>query len=269
MDTNSETQEKKDMVDRRESSWAAPVTHLQVGDVPDGASGINLKDRQLASPIHGFGPMWQRNYKVRLSGVQVSPAEVIRDWKENFANFQPPENHFYPPLTGVKPGEIVFISTTLPIAPGTPGIIPLRSGVMVLYADDEQFTVMTPEGFPINGFNTFMAYEEDGCTVAQVQGLIRSSDPIYEFGFRFMGGEKQEDRVWYYVLERLAERWGVQGQVHFHKVCIDPQIQWKHASNVFQNAAIRTFFYVLATPFRWLAKPFQRRSHEPDNQKAD
>jgi hypothetical protein len=254
----NETSNTISAASRRESAWAPAVTHLQVGEVPAGALGINLKDRQLTSPIQGFGPMWQRNYRVRLSGADVTPAQVVEDWKSNFANFQPPQNHFYPPLTGVKPGEIVFISTNLPIAPGLPGMIPLRSGVMVLYADDEQFAVMTPEGFPIAGINTFMAYEEDGVTVAHIQGLLRSSDPIYEFGFRFMGGEKQEDRIWYYVLERLAERWGVKGQVHFHKVLIDPQPQWKFAGNVFKNAAIRTFFYLLAAPVRWLLRPFRR-----------
>ena len=256
--SKSETQ-NNGLTSGRESSWAAPVSRLQVGAVPTGASHINLQDRQLASPIQGFGPMWQRNYRVRLSGADVSPAEVIEDWKANFAHFQPPQNHFYPPLSGVNPGEIVFISANLPIAPGLPGIIPLKSGVMVLYADQEQFAVMTPEGFPIAGINTFMAYEEDGVTVAHIQGLLRTSDPIYEFGFRFMGGEKQEDQIWYYVLERLAERWGVKGQVHFHKVLIDPQVQWRYARNVFQNAAIRSFFYMLAAPVRWLVRPFRRR----------
>jgi hypothetical protein len=244
---------------RRESAWAAPVTRLTVNEIPTGALGLNLQDHQLAGPIQGFGPMWQRNYRVRLSGASVTPAEVIEDWKANFANYQPPNNHFYPPLTGVKPGEIVFINASLPVAPGLPGMIPLRSGVMVLFADDEQFAVITPEGFPIAGFNTFMAYEEDGATVAHIQGLLRSSDPIYEFGFRFMGGEKQEDRIWYYVLDRLAERWGVKAQVQFHKELIDPRPQWKYSKNVFKNAAIRTFFYLLAFPIRWLLKPFRRK----------
>ncbi len=242
----------------RQGNWAGPVSKLKVGDVPAGAIAFNLDGRQLTGPMQGFGPMWQRTYHVRLSGVKVTPAEVIRDWKENFANFQPPQNHFYPPLTGVKPGEVVFINTTLPIAPGTPGIIPMKSGVLVLYSDDEQFTVMTPEGFPISGWNTFSAYEEEGCTVAQVQALIRTSDPIYELGYRFMGGENEEDKVWFHVLEMLAARWGLKGQVQFRKELIDPRIQWKYAKNIWKNAAIRTFFYVLATPFRWLARLFSR-----------
>jgi hypothetical protein len=198
--------------------------------------------------------MWQRNYRVRLSGVKVSPSEVIKDWKENFAAYQPAHNHFYPPLTGVKPGEVFFIETKLPLAPGLPGMIPMKSGVMILFSDDTMFTVMTPEGFPISGWNTFSAYEEDGTTVAQIQGLLRTSDPIYEFGFRLMGGEAEEDRVWFHVLEKLAERWGVNGQVQFYKVLVDPKIQWKSARNVWKNAAIRSFAYILATPFRWMAR---------------
>jgi hypothetical protein len=151
----------------------------------------------------------------------------------------------------------VFINTTLPLAPGTPGIIPMKSGVMVLYSDEEMFTVMTPEGFPISGWNTFSAYEEDGCTVAQVQGLIRTTDPIYEMGFRWMGGENEEDKVWYHVLTTLAARWGVSGQVQFHKLLVDPKIQWNNGKNIWKNAAIRTFLYVLATPFRWIAGLFK------------
>jgi hypothetical protein len=257
MDSSAEKQEQAK--DKNVKGWAAPRERLKVGEVPSGASEINLEGRQLSSPIQGFGPMWERIYRVRLSGANVSPEQVVADWKENFARFQPSNNHFYPSLTGIQPGEIVYINSTLPLMPGTPGLIPIRSGVMVLFSDDVMFTVMTPQGFPISGFNTFTAYEEDGCTVAEVRGLIRSSDPIYEFGFRFMGGEKQEDKVWFHVLGQLAQRWGVNGQVHFHKVLIDPDMQWKFAGNVFQNAAIRTFFYVAAAPLRMALKPFRRK----------
>jgi hypothetical protein len=240
-------------------NWAAPVSTLKVGDIPDGAATLNINGRQVVGPLQGFGPMWQRTYRVRLSGCKASPEEVVKNWKENFATFQPTQNKFYPPLSGVKPGEVVFINTNLPIAPGTPGVIPMKSGVMVLYSDDEMFTVMTPEGFPISGWNTFSAFEEDGCTVAQVQGLIRTTDPIYEFGFRFMGGEHEEDKTWFAVLTMLAAHWGVKGQVQFHKVLVDPQIQWNHSRNIWKNAALRTFLYILASPFRWFLNLFRRK----------
>jgi hypothetical protein len=46
---------------------------------------------------------------VRLSGVKLTPAEVMQIWKENFPSFQPPENRFYPTMSGLKPGEVVLI----------------------------------------------------------------------------------------------------------------------------------------------------------------
>jgi hypothetical protein len=237
---------------RSETAWARPVSRLKPSDIPAGGIALNLDGHQVIGPLQGFGQMWLRTYRVRLSGVKVTPQQVIADWKANFPLFQPTQNHFYPTLTGILPGEILYINSVLPIGPGLPGIIPMKSGVMVLYADDELFTVMTPEGFPISGWNTFSAFEDDHCVVAQVQGLVRTSDPIYEFGFRYMGGEMEEDRTWFHVLLKLAEHWGVKGQVQFHKELLDPKVQWNHAGNIWKNAAIRTFFYILASPFRWM-----------------
>ncbi len=76
------------------------------------------------------------------------------------------------------------------------------TGVRVIYADDESFTVMTAEGLPEAGWNNFSAYEEDGRTVAQVQSLARANDPIYEIGFRLVGSTEQE-RIWTHVSSPL------------------------------------------------------------------
>ena len=42
---------------------------LRVGDVPDGATNINVDGRRLTSPIQGFGKMWQKTYTVAVAGV--------------------------------------------------------------------------------------------------------------------------------------------------------------------------------------------------------
>ncbi len=250
-----ENSDKPTTAESRDAAfWAQPISKLKVSDVPSGALNLNMDGRHVASPLQGFGRMWVRTYRVRLNGIQVTPEEVVRDWKENFARFQPPENHFYPSLSGVKPGEIIFIDTKLPVLPGTPGILPVAVGVMVMYADDESFTVMTPEGHPVAGWNTFGAYDDKGTTVAQIQALIRASDPIYEFGYRFLGGEPQEDGVWKSVLTALARRWGVEPQVEMEKTCLDPKIQWAHWKNIWNNAMIRTTLYVMASPVRWVRK---------------
>jgi hypothetical protein len=209
-------------------------------------------------PLQGFGQMWQKTYRVRLPEVKLTPAEVMQVWKENFPKFQPPQNHFYPPMVGIKPGEVVFIDSSLPAAPGSPGIIPIAAGVMVLYVDDTSFTVMTPQGFPESGWNTFSAYEEDGCTVAQVQSIARATDPIYEFGFRFMGGARFQEKTWNHVLTSLASHFGSQAQVQQRVTLVDPKIQWSEWKNVWHNAGIRTVLFKLTAPVRWMRRMSRR-----------
>lgn len=232
--------------------WAKPITKIKVADVPVGATNLNVDGHAVVSPLQGFGALWQKTYRVRLPGAALSAADVMRVWKEQFPKFQPPGNHFYPPITGIDPGRVIFIDSTLPVFPGLPGIVPIAAGVVVIYEDDECFTIMTPEGFPESGWNTFSVAEEDGVPVAQVQTLARAMDPIYEFGLYVMGGDQFQDRTWQTVLTNLAAHFGITGQVQMHKVCLDPRLQWSEARHVWRNAAIRTFFYALAAPLRWL-----------------
>lgn len=241
-----------------DSNWAPPMSKLKTTTAPSGAININLDGRVMQGALQGFGQLWQKTFKVRLSGVQATPAEVMQAWKENFARFQPATNHFYPSMAGIKPGEAIWIDTKLPVVPGLPGMLPIASGVMVLYVDDTSFTVMTPEGFPIAGWNNFSAYEDDGVTVAQVESFDRPADPIYEFGFRLMGGAPQQDAIWVYVLEQLAQHYGVKGQVQTRQICLDSKLQWRYAKNIWKNAAIRTFFYALGSPFRWVRDQLKR-----------
>jgi hypothetical protein len=238
--------------------WARPIDRLKVTDVPTGAANINVDGREVVSPMQGFGPLWQKTYRVRLAGADVTPQEVMRVWKEHFPEFQPPENRFLPSMAGVKPGELLFIEASLPAWPGSNWGFPVSAGVMVLYADDEMFTVMTPAGFPEAGWNTFSAYTEEGVTVAQVQSLSRSNDPIYEFGFRFIGGAAQQEKIWAAVLTALAKRFGVAGVVNTHVSCVDSTIQWSQTKNIWHNAIVRTFLYKLGAPLRWLMSRSKR-----------
>src|SRR4030067_3115078 len=89
--------------------WARSGTRIKVSHVPPGAINLNVDGRQVAGALQGFAQLWQKTYKVRLSGVGLTPAEIMQAWKANFPKFQPPANRFYPPLDGIKPGEGVFI----------------------------------------------------------------------------------------------------------------------------------------------------------------
>ena len=63
-----------------------------------------------------------------------------------------------------------------------PGGLKLSTGVLVLFADEESFTLMTPQGHMFAGWITFSSFVEDGETFAQAQVLMRASDPLYEIG---------------------------------------------------------------------------------------
>lgn len=251
------SEEEINSADERKGVWASPVDRLDVEHVPDGVTAVNVQGRHAIGALQGFGQLWKKTYRVRLAGLELSPEQVMQTWKENFARFQPPGNRFYPPTEGVKPGKVMFIDSPLPIVPARynrPGVVPMTSGVMVLYADDESFSVMTPEGFPVAGWNNFSVYEEEDALVAQVQSYERASDPIYEFGFRFMGGAARQEFIWVHVLTELSAHYEVKAQVTVARECLDPGLQWAYAKNVWKNAGVRTTLYTLAAPIRWIRK---------------
>ena len=222
--------------------WSERVDRLRVANLPAGATNLNVDGRRVVGPLQGFGRLWQKTYRVRLAGAAATPAEVVRVWKERFPEFLPPENRFYPSLAGVRPGEILLINASLTG-------MPVDTGVLVLYADDESFTVMTPEGHPESGWNTFCAYVEDGGTVAQVQSMARANDPLYELGFRLFGWRQQE-KIWAHVLASLAAHFGVRAPVEVRRSVVDRRLQWSRAGNIRYNALIRSVFYTAATPLR-------------------
>ncbi len=252
MTTSSTPSNEEEAAQPRDAAfWAKQASTFRVTRVPTGALNLNVEGRQALSPMQGFGQMWQKTYRVYLGGVNVQPAEVIKVWKENFPKFWPKGNRFYVPLTGIAPGEVALINMVIP------GGIPLSTGVLVLYADDESFTLMTPQGHTFAGWITFSSYEDDGCAVAQAQVLLRSYDPIYEIGFRFFGASKSEDRFWQYTLTALATYFGVEAQVETQVKLVDSKVQWSEAKNIWNNSAIRTMFYKMTTPVRWVGRLFR------------
>ena len=236
----------------QQGTWAKPVDTLTAAGAP--AEAANLVDgKRLVSPVQGFGKMWQKTYRVELDGVQCSPAEVISEWKANFASFWPDQNWFYGPLTGIAPGEVAVLNLTMP------GRLKLSTGVFVLYADEESFTFMTPQGHMFSGWITFSASEAGGLTTAQVHILMRAHDPLSELGLTF-GGHRLEDRFWQKTLEALASHLGAEGEVEKEVVCVDRRRQWSRAANVWQSSAIRSGTYAATAPARALMRSLRRVS---------
>jgi hypothetical protein len=218
---------------------AAQRIHAPRSDAPRGVVPGNINNRRPVGPLQGFGRMWQKTYQLRLSGAHVTPAEVIQVWKEHLPEFQPPQFHFFPTAGGVAPNQALFINASI-------GGLPVDTGMLVMYSDDESFTLMTPQGHPESGWVTFSAYMDGDCAVCQVQSIARANDPLYELGFR-MGGSRSQEKVWPHVLERLAAYYGLSAPVRTSVTCVDPHVQWSQAGNIWLNAIVRS---MLGAPFR-------------------
>lgn len=228
---------------RDAANWARKSDALHVGQVPAGAISRNVDGRQAVGPLQGFGQLWQKTYRIKLVGISDTPEAVVAAWKAHFPDFQPPQNRFFPPVAGVAPGEVVVINASLQG-------MPVQTGVLVLYADEVSFTLMTPQGHPESGWVTFSAWGEADGVVFQVQSMARANDPVYEIGFA-LGGSAAQEAIWRHVLLQLAAHFGVtQPTIHFEKQGVDRRIQWGQARNIWQNAAIRSLLHTLASPFQ-------------------
>ena len=66
---------------RPEDAWAPPTQRMKVSGAPAEALNLNVEGRQPVSPLQGFGQMWQKTFKIRISGVEMTPVEVMGVWK--------------------------------------------------------------------------------------------------------------------------------------------------------------------------------------------
>jgi hypothetical protein len=222
--------------------WAGKVSRLQA-DPRSPAKGDNVTGRRLMGPVQGFGKMWQKTYTADL-GTAVTPEQAIAAWKADFGRFWPRGNAFHGALTGIAPGDVALLDLSMP------GGVRLSTGVMVLYADDESFTLMTPQGHMFAGWITGSAFEREGSTVLQAQVLMRANDPLYEVGLT-LGGHAKEDHFWCETLAALSAHLGVPDAVPTTRVvCVDKHRQWRKAGNVWHNAAVRTVLSLPAAPLR-------------------
>jgi hypothetical protein len=233
---------------RDESHWAKPVDRLSAEGIAGG--GVDsVTGKTVTGPLQGFGQLWQKTFRVPLEGSPMTPQEVIVVWKERFATFWPKTGRFYAPLAGIVPGEVALLEIS-PM-PGSP--VRLSTGVMVIYADDESFTFITPQGHIFSGWITFSAYRDGDLTVAQVQALERTSDPFDELGLMF-GGSRMNNAFWRETLGNVGRAMGATDPiVTSEAVCIDRRRQWRQVTNVRNSATLRTMRHTLGAPARWIS----------------
>lgn len=232
--------------------WAPPVERLHVSGLAKKANNLNVEGRRVLSPLNGFGRMIFKTYRIRLVGATLTPAELISAWRANFASFWPKGNRYVGPHEVISAGDTAVLNLTLL------GPLKLNTGIYVIYAGDTSFCFITPQGHMFGGLITFSAYTDGGVTVARVQPLIRASDPFYEMTLRLGIGGAIEDRFWKQSLRNLAAFAGASGAAEMQTEVIDRGVQWANVRNIWYNAAIRTTFYTLAAPLRWLRRQVGR-----------
>jgi hypothetical protein len=234
------------MTPRDVGRWAAKVERLDVQQ-RDGVRGTNVAGRRLTGPVQGFGKMWQKTYRLTVPG-DITPESAIATWKAHFPEFWPAGNRFAGALTGISPGDVALLDLAIG------GGVKLSTGVFVLYADEESFTLMTPQGHMFAGWITFCAEREAASTAVQAQVLMRANDPLYELGMMF-GGHRKEDVFWAQTLTALGDYLGADGApVTTRTVCVDSKRQWHNAGNVWHNSMIRSVFQTTAAPFTALRR---------------
>jgi hypothetical protein len=225
---------------RDAANWAAKVDRLTVG--AGGSRGGNVAGRRLTGPVQGFGKMWRKTYWIEVS-PEISPKTVIATWKEHFGEFWPRTSHFEAPLTGLGPGDVALLDVRVG------GGVKLSTGVFVLYADEESFTLMTPQGHMFAGWITFSAEDAGQATVAQAQVLMRANDPLYELAMS-CGGHRKEDQFWIQTLNSLGRRLGASpAVVRTRTVCVDRKRQWRNAGQIWQNSMVRSTLQSITAPF--------------------
>ena len=248
------------MAPRDAQSWAAKVDRLAVGQRA-GVRGTNVAGRRLTGPVQGFGKMWQKTYRMDV-GDAIEPAAAIALWRSNFPDFWPKGNRFAGALTGINPGDVALLD----LAVG--GGVKLSTGVFVLYADTESFTLMTPQGHMFAGWITFSAETAGDGTVVQAQVLMRASDPIYEIGMT-LGGHRKEDKFWVATLRALGDRLGVpDASITAENSCVDKKRQWRHAGSVWHNSMVRSVLQTIAAPVTGLVRAARRGSSTTREEQA-
>lgn len=226
--------------------WAEPVGRLSLPPLPKEAIRTGAGGRRPTGPVKGFGALWRRTYAIRLVGSTAAPTEIVRVWKERFGSFWPPAGRFYGAEKPVAAGDVALLNLAGPAG------LTIATAILVIYADDRSFCFISAEGHMFGGMITFSAHQQDGTSVAQVQALLRASDPLFEITVRLGIATRPEDHFWQGTLKNLAAHFGVAGQsVSQQAVLLDRSLQWPQARNIWHNGAIHS---TLHTPGRWLRR---------------
>lgn len=251
---NSGAAHPQDPRDRDPGDTSERISALISDPLPSEALAANVEGRKVTGPDDGFGKLWRKQFWISLAGSSVTPAELIDVWKARYTEFWPKGSRLYQPPEGLEEGDVA--AADLAMIGGTR----VGTGIVVIDEGDTSFTFATLEGHTLSGTITFSGKEEAGVTVAHVEVIMRSSDPLYEIGMP-LGGHHHENRFWEASLKALARHFGVESRPEMKMECIDKRRKWRNATNIVDNAFLHTGFYLVVRSFRRLAGKLRSRGN--------
>ena len=137
--------------------------------------------------------------------------------------------------------------------PGAP--VRLSTGVIVLYADDESFTFMTPEGHTLSAWITFSARSRWRCgrrrrrrrSSGRPTRSTRSPTCSAATARTTSSGRRRcaTSRIMVGVPEPVVD---------VQVACIDGNRQWRYWRNVRNSATIRSARRTVTAPIRWITR---------------
>jgi hypothetical protein len=204
----------------------------------------NVRGRPITAAADGFGQLWRNRYRIRLAGLDTTAAELVQYWRTEFGHFWPEGNIFYRPVNGLEEGEVALFDLAMPF--GTR----LTTGIVVADVQPASFTFLTSRGHTFAGRITFSGEAADGDLVAQVESVVRATDPIYEVGLP-LGGRARDDRFWEQALRNLAAHLGLRAEPETTRELLDRRRRWRNAGNIRDNAYLHTAAAMLLRPFRF------------------
>ena len=229
---------------RDATNWAKPVSTLNVAEVPEGAIEPQRRGQAAREPDPGL----RQDVAEDLPG-----APAARDACAGRADRRPGSS------ASRSSGRRATTSTRR-----SPASRPVRSrcstdaarqmklstGVMVLYADEESFTLMTPQGHMFAGWITFSATRARRRDGRQAQVLMRASDPIFELGpgdgrpppgGPVLGATRSAN-----VAAHFGEP---EARGRRPRSCASTRKrQWSQWRNVWHSSAIRSTLYMVGAP---------------------
>jgi anti-anti-sigma regulatory factor len=228
------------------ATWAPSLGETWFDERPEGIRTLNVLGRPPQGIGHGYGSLWRKTYRVRLTADDVTGEAVAAAFKQHLGDYWPAGNAIALPL-GLATGAPGIINLTIP------GGVPLATGIRVLNVTDTSFSFVPLRGHMEAGWITFGAVVEEGRPVAMVQSFARTGDPLYEFGFVFFGHHQQE-KFWEETLTALAADLGVSGLVEMATTCIDRRRSGRGWRNLSANGAVRTMASIIAAGIRRLVR---------------